>query len=266
MLSEKPIGPTVKAAQEAVAIYKEKYQGLGLHWRVAENYEVEPSYLHAKKVIESGAIGDVGFFRLSGVNYVDEKTNQYALTSWRAVPEYQGGFLLDGGVHSVAILRTILPAKMISLSAFASLVRPPLLPHDTIQAIVSLSPSTSKSNASPAHGIFELSFGAPSSARSETALNGHGVIVTGTKGFLALNNVKKDDGNTYFRVETTVNGVAEPEVFESRTQGVEREVENFVKLVSDGKDTGFGTLEGTLSDVAFIEAALTSQGKPVELI
>lgn len=71
-----------------------------LSWRVAENFEVEPSNLHARDVLASGKIGDVAFFRLSGVNHVDVKTNQYARTTWRATPEYQGGFLLDGGVVS----------------------------------------------------------------------------------------------------------------------------------------------------------------------
>lgn len=69
-------------------------------WRVAENFEVEPSYLHARDVIAAGKIGDVAFFKLTAVNYIDEKTNQYALTPWRAAPEFQGGFLLDGGVVS----------------------------------------------------------------------------------------------------------------------------------------------------------------------
>lgn len=166
----------------------------------------------------------------------------------------------------MALLRTILPVKMVSLSAFASLARPELPPHDTLHAIVSLAPNTNTPNSPPAHGIFELSFGAPAPSRTEPSVNGAGVIITGTKGWLSISGFKSAEGKPWNRVEVHVNGVDAPEVFESRSQGVEREVENFVKLVRGEGDSGFGTLEGTLSDVAFIESALNSNGKPATLL
>jgi predicted dehydrogenase len=61
------------------------------HFRIAENFEVEPAFLAARDVIRSGAIGDVAFFRLSMVSYIDEKNNRYYNTAWRTNPEYQGG-------------------------------------------------------------------------------------------------------------------------------------------------------------------------------
>ncbi|KAG1726233.1 hypothetical protein EDB19DRAFT_1833528 [Suillus lakei] len=83
-----------------------------------------------------------------------------------------GGFLLDGGV-SVAALRVILPSTMTHLSGFASLNKECLAPHDTINTIIK--------NADGSHGIFELSFTAPSPSRSDAD---QGLVITGTDGWL----------------------------------------------------------------------------------
>lgn len=56
------------------------------------------------------------------------------------------------------------------------------------------------------------------------------------------------------------------EVFEEESVGVNVEVKNFLDAVSNGSDTGHGNPRDALQDVAFIQAALTSQGAPVDLI
>lgn len=93
---------------------------------------------------------------------------------------------------------------------------------------------------------------------------------------MSIVNSKRPDGSSAIRVEVYENEGEKKEkekekdepskVFEERSQGVERELEHFVRLVSGEKDGGYGTLEGALSDVAFIEAGLTSEGKPIQLI
>ena len=58
--------------------------------------------------------------------------------SGRRVPQYQGGFLLDGGVHFVAALRFLLGAaghELDKVAAFTSLLEPRLLPADTVHAV-----------------------------------------------------------------------------------------------------------------------------------
>lgn len=35
-------------------------------------------------------------------------SSKYAVTSWRAQPEYNGSFVLDGGIHFIAMMRAIL--------------------------------------------------------------------------------------------------------------------------------------------------------------
>jgi len=49
--------------------------------------------------------------------------DKYFETSWRKTPDYQGGLLLDGGVHFVAGLRKIPPSKISQISAFTRLNR-----------------------------------------------------------------------------------------------------------------------------------------------
>ena len=117
----------------------------------------------------------------------------------------------------------------------------------------------------PAHGIFELSFGAPGKSRALSTPNN--LIVTGTKGWLSIAIDISADG-IVLKVEThrqgEDGGPESVEKFEEQAKGVERELEQFVNLLQ-GKDAGYGRLEGALADVAFIESALQSSGKQVPL-
>lgn len=89
----------VASAAALIKKYNSTYKSTGVHWRVAENFEVEPGLLAARKAIDDGAIGDVLHFNLSAVARTDSESKWYK-TPWRTVPDYQGGFLLDGGVVS----------------------------------------------------------------------------------------------------------------------------------------------------------------------
>ena len=72
----------------------------------------------------------------------------------RQKPDYQGGVLLDGGIHFVAALRCLLDAAGQTISAVrasTSLINQDLAPADTLNANMTTS---SKRN-----GIFNLSYG-----------------------------------------------------------------------------------------------------------
>lgn len=73
----------------------------------------------------------------------------------RKTPEYQGGFLLDGGVHFVAAVRALLASAsdpITSLSARTALIQPRLGPVDTVHSVL-----TTRSGRS---GTFCVSFAA----------------------------------------------------------------------------------------------------------
>jgi len=57
----------------------------------------------------------------------------------RQQPSFQGGYILDGGTHFVAVLRILLAAlgrKVTTVSAFTSLLQKTLPPIDTLHAIL----------------------------------------------------------------------------------------------------------------------------------
>ena len=93
VLSEKPVAADVGSGCSLLAEYQEKYAPNGLHWRVAENFECEPGFMQAAEAIRAGRIGKVSHWRLRQAGGI-ETDDQYYKTSWRTVPDYQGGFLV----------------------------------------------------------------------------------------------------------------------------------------------------------------------------
>ncbi|KAG1755291.1 uncharacterized protein EDB91DRAFT_1077261 [Suillus paluster] len=271
VLSEKPIAADVASGAKLIAQYEAQYKPMGLMWRVAENWEVEPGHIAAGRAIAAGKIGKVTFFSSRTVNFMNKDSKWYK-TPWRTIPDiwpvsgsiglnqYQGGFLLDAGVHSAAALRVILPSAMTHLSGFASLNKEWLAPHDTINTIIK--------NADGSHGIFELSFAAPSPSRSDV---GGGIVITGTDGWVQvqlIHNVEQPVFRITIKSATRdANGVLGPEkeeVIDEPLRGVELEQASFFAAL-EGKDDGLGSLLGALKDVAIIEAALKSGGELIDL-
>ncbi|KIJ10684.1 hypothetical protein PAXINDRAFT_172088, partial [Paxillus involutus ATCC 200175] len=266
VISEKPVAPDVASGLKLIATYETEYKPKGLIWRVAENWEAEPVYTAAAKAIRAGKIGKVIFFSLRAVSCIYQDSKWYK-TPWRNIPDYQGGFLLDGDVHSVAALRVILPSPMAYLSGFASLNVEWLAPQDTINAIIK--------SADGSHGIFELSFGATTPSRESV---GNGIVITGTDGYLTINRTEVKDpitGSNKSISRLTIKsaprgadgkpGPEQEEVIDEPVRGVELELAGFFAAVLEGKDDGLGSPMGALRDVAVIEAALNSGGKLIDL-
>ncbi|KAI0649809.1 oxidoreductase family protein [Trametes meyenii] len=257
VLSEKPVAPDVSKGRALIKEYEAKYKPKGLVWRVAENFEAEPGYRTAQRVIQEGKIGKVTFYNARVVNYIDE-TSKWYNTPWRTVPDYQGGFLLDGGVHTIAALRVILPSPLKTVSAFASLAKDILPPHDTINAIVK--------SVDGSHGLVELTWGAPAPSRAKDA--GNNITVTGTEGWVEVtraNGVMSIVVKTITRDKDGKPTGEQLQVTEAKEVGIEKEIESFLGAI-DGTDDGIDAPRSTLVDVAFIEAALNSGGAPVDVV
>ncbi|WWC71616.1 uncharacterized protein I206_105574 [Kwoniella pini CBS 10737] len=137
VLSEKPIAKDLKIAKNLIEEYEKEYKPKGIIWRVAENYAHEPILREAGKIISNTPeLGPILFWQLNFQGYIEDGS-KYQSTTWRTIPDYQGGFLLDGGVHWIALLRTVLPLGALpnSIISIKSLHRTHLLPYDTIQSI-----------------------------------------------------------------------------------------------------------------------------------
>ncbi|KAJ7066392.1 hypothetical protein C8F01DRAFT_1123105 [Mycena amicta] len=258
VLSEKPVAPDVASGLALIKTYEEKYKA-NLVWRVAENFEAEPGFRTAGELLKTGKIGKVNFFRATVMNHVDVD-NKWYKTPWRTVPDYQGGFLLDGGVHTTAALRTILPHPLTHLSAFASLNFDHLKPHDTINAVVQ-----SEGNF---HGIVELSFG----AATTTSPTVDQYVITGSEGWMTL-NFKRVDNKSVLRlhIRRVVRDAEgkrlreDEEVMDLPAKGVPAEFESFFEKAAGKETMEIGDPLSALKDVAFIQAGLNSAGELVDL-
>lgn len=165
---------------------------------------------------------------------------------------------MDGGVHQVALLRTILPDPAVAVTGFASLAQEHLVPHDTITAALK--------TKSGAHGVFEMSFGSPSTSRIEAK-----TTITGTDGFVEVTSEKRktSDGEErqHWVVKSFIKDAAPVEELYLQS-GVEKEIEYFVSAIRGSKDDivlATGNPRATLLDVAVIQAGLMSNGSLVDL-
>ncbi|KAJ1326379.1 1,5-anhydro-D-fructose reductase (1,5-anhydro-D-mannitol-forming) [Microdochium nivale] len=137
VLGEKPIAPTVGRALELLDYYKKLSNGSGgkATWSVAENFRFIDAYGYAAE--QAKTLGKMHAFHVK-LLFMFEQSNKYYGTAWRATPDFQGGILLDGGVHFTAALRTLLgPENAIqSISAHTSQVQSHLPPVDSVNAVL----------------------------------------------------------------------------------------------------------------------------------
>lgn len=156
----------------------------------------------------------------------------------------------------------MLPYSFTHLSGFASLNKDYLKPHDTIHTIVKAGDHF--------HGIVELTFASPTQTRPIT----DSFVITGSNGWISVNMVNTP-GSTSPTIRILIKTVVKPEgkpeeereeVIDIPSKGVIAEQESFFDAIN-GNDDGlkFGDPFGTLEDVAFIQAALNSNGKLVDL-
>ena len=108
---------------------------------------------------------------------------------------------------------------------------------------------------------------------SRVARANNALVFTGTRGWL---EVSRASGNIVLALRTvSADGTGErAEVVEEPEVGVKGELASFFRAVRRARgevvegegEEGVGDPRGTLADVAFIEAALGSGGKPVDLL
>ncbi len=226
VISEKPAAPDVATARALI----EAWQASGRVWMVAENWRYESAFQRAAELIAEGAIGNpitVSWLLNNPVN----ESNKYYHTAWRRSGDFPGGFLLDGGVHHVAVLRLLL-GEVEAVQAFVRQVRPDLPPADTLSATLRF--------ASGALGAYTVTYAAPHYAAEP-------MEIMGTKGRLRV-----DRG----LLQLIVEGETRDEKPALR-DGVDGELAAFIAAVLDGA-AHINTPEQGLTDVAVVAAMLES--------
>jgi predicted dehydrogenase len=130
VIAEKPIAASL-ADGERMASGAERYSRTLM---IAENYRYLNSHLRAAELIAGGTVGPPRSARWSLYNCIGPDSPYYH-TAWRQQPAHPGGYLSDGGVHHMALLRMLLgEAEVVAAQAVA--LRPDLPPVDTVSASI----------------------------------------------------------------------------------------------------------------------------------
>ena len=244
----------VATGKELVEWYHENIDTNKINFSIAEQFRYYAAYNHgAKKVAEFGKV--VGL-RVRMHAFIQPGAKYYE-TEWRKKPEYQGGFLLDGGVHFIAGMRALLGKERVKkVSAYTTQLQEYLPPVDTVDATWQLENGST--------GTFSVSFGTSfSGSEWSVACEGGTVSVSGTKVMTKPKGCEEKTEEVKDEVETTKEehvaiGSVMPEVFA------------WAKSLADGKgawDARQSAEEG-LADLEVLEMMLKSGeagGKPMEL-
>lgn len=160
----------------------------------------------------------------------------------RKVPEYQGGFLLDGGVHFIAGLRLLLQAaghEVKQLACFSTLLQERLPPIDSVHSIAS--------TRGGVNGTICLSFGTEFKSTLEIEV----VTTEGSVGWDTKDVIVARRGAGDEKVESR-----KAFGFDS---GVKLEVVSFAKSIeASGVPDPLQTPEQALKDLQILQALLES--------
>ncbi|XP_024161181.1 dTDP-3,4-didehydro-2,6-dideoxy-alpha-D-glucose 3-reductase isoform X2 [Rosa chinensis] len=247
VLQEKPAAATTSELETAVSSYNSIVANTPNKpiWAVAENYRFEPAFVEGKKLMTE--IGDVMSIQVI-VEGSMNSSNPYFSSSWRR--DFNGGFILDMGVHFVAGLRMLAGCEIVSVSATTSHVDETLPPPDNISSLFQLENGCS--------GIFVMVV----SSRSPKIV----WRFVGLKGTLEVERGNQDGRHGYVVTFYSADGQRKSSFYQFR--GV---TEEFIAFINDIKQA---TLEGAgyeaeprmsflegARDVAVLEAMLESGGK-----
>ncbi|KAF3032004.1 hypothetical protein E8E12_001852 [Didymella heteroderae] len=253
VLAEKPIAKDVSTANELVS-WTSNPANTSATYSVAENFRYLDSFLFASAALKD--LGRILTFR-ARVSLFVAPGGKYFETPWRKTPEYQGGFLLDGGVHFVAGTRLLLEGggeKVARLSAFTSQLQQHLPPVDTLHATLQTQNGVS--------GTLSVSFG--------TTDSGSEYVVAAEKGTVTVSRgkvvVTKNSGEDF--TKGGKGGETETKEFPDEGSGVKQEVKAWAEGLAAGKSNERQTPAEALEDLKILEAALRSGekgGAPVEI-
>ncbi|PVH82570.1 oxidoreductase-like protein [Cadophora sp. DSE1049] len=215
VMSEKPMAQDLSTAQELLDWYKQpEVSKLGL-WAVGENFRFWNSVNRGAELVREIG-GNLLTFRVNYYTLIPDD-DKYLKTEWRKTPGYQGGFLLDGGVHCAALLRYLVGAtgqKITKLSAFTYLIKPQFKPIDTVHVVLQTSNGSS--------GNFDISFATAfkTGFEAEIVTDKGSVLVHVTDIETTTQNAEGEKINSKEEVSMTV--------------GVTEEVAVFAKAIEEG--------------------------------
>lgn len=279
------MAPTVEIGQQMLKKYHNvhKVAHPGLIWSVAEQFWYEPTYHaayeHRLKCWPAKVSGDITSSELSvsddgpfsalahiGTPLVATLTrlsamntsNKYYSTKWRFVPNYQGGYIFDGGVHEICKLRMMF-GEVEEVTALVHQFKSDLPPADSVSATMRFK--------SGVLCTYTHTFTA-SALPVVAATISHEILVSGTHGTI---NAKNNELLINFLDPATneAQRVTIPVENEQGQLSIRREIEAFARAALGAPATNFAhyTPEQALQDVAIVQSILesASTGKVVKV-
>lgn len=227
VISEKPIAAEVAAGRRLVELHG---QSSGQIWLVGENWRYEDAFEQAAALVHRGEIGRPLLCHWVVYNPINPD-NKYYSTPWRRSGDFPGGFLLDVGVHHVAVLRRLL-GEIVQVSAVTRQIRADLPPADVLSATLQF--------ASGITGVYLANYAID--APWPPALH-----ITGENGSLRVHRQE---------LEVTRGGATRALLIAPH-QGVKAQLAAFAAAIRRG-ETHRNSPQQALQDVAVIEAMLRS--------
>lgn len=245
VLCEKPIAKDVSTALQLIREYERDHLPRGLILSVAEQMRYDLAFARARELV-AARVGKLHHVHVRVWSNVVPGENRWYETEWRKNPGYQGGFVLDAGVHLVAVVRAVSGQEVVGVASVARQVCLHLPPLDTVNAALEF--------GGGATGSLSVSY-ASSKAASEFVFAGElgSVTVSGAEGEHRLdvgNRVVLQRADGVVEVEEVVDG-----------QGVVEEVRAFLEAVEDGRADSRAAPREALADVAVIERICSGGGR-----
>ncbi|KAK2771413.1 hypothetical protein FQN53_005062 [Emmonsiellopsis sp. PD_33] len=237
VLAEKPVAKDVATGKALIAEYEHRYAN-NLVLSIAEQFRYDEGFIIARDIVASGQIGRLNHVHARAWSNI-LPGGKYYETAWRKTPEYQGGFVLDGGVHTIALVRMVAGQEIVETKSFAVQFHEHLPPVDTVNAALKFSGG--------ATGSLSMSFASTKSLAE--------YIFVGTNGALTIKCVGPD---TTVTVEDIDRKVVSEEVV--KANGISQEINAFLDAVVSGKGDKAGSPREALADVAVVESICSGGG------
>ena len=245
VLSEKPVAPDLTGAADLIRAYRAPRAAStsapadACVWAVAENMRYCDAFVEAGEHV--AMLGPVENVAVTCHTYVPPPPDEDGDTDsgdWRRRPAYQGGYLLDGGVHHAAALRTVLRltrVRVARVAALASRTKAHLEPADTMNGLLGLS--------NGGHGVYSSAFG--TAGREEFA-----VWVGCTGGC-----VTAEPGRLRVRKAGATEDEVDKRFADWDSESVKKEVDAFLRSIVDGKADAQQTPEEAWEDLALVRVS-----------
>ncbi|MCL1846328.1 MAG: Gfo/Idh/MocA family oxidoreductase [Defluviitaleaceae bacterium] len=243
LLAEKPFAASPDAARRLIQMCDLSSSTV----MVAENVRYEEQNVLIKELLTSGEIGEPIFFIDTHIiDYAREsERGGFGQTNWRQHPRYEGGVILDSGVHHMARLRYLF-GDIDNVSAHGHPPMHDFAPYSCINALLKFENITG-------HYTFFT-------AGRETQAPLVGLRIYGTKGEIFLEDSNCGFVNISYTDERPSNAVNYMPGL-----GYQRELENFhaaIRMgakIESGPEKAVGDIEAVF---ALLESARANESSP----